>query len=195
MEIPEIMSSTTTRSQAITDIIQSVAYEQAALAHIINAEGEKLQKAVFLENNSTAVLLTNNSIKKIISAATLLEIVLLNKLELFKDFLCPEPEPSIPVENVKITIIPPDLGRVVTKKDNQHFTIGKQNATTEAGSCLIELAPDYPLSLVSAPMGVSLSGSILTIDYSVVSSGQIILTTGVDECEMQVFIEFFQSNE
>ncbi len=34
------------RYQAITDIIQSVALEQTALAHILNAEGEKIQKVI-----------------------------------------------------------------------------------------------------------------------------------------------------
>ena len=40
MGMPVISSSNITRSQAITDIIQSVALEEAALSHILNAEGE-----------------------------------------------------------------------------------------------------------------------------------------------------------
>lgn len=42
--MPIITPSKTSRSQAITDIIQSVALEQTALSHILNAEGEKIQK-------------------------------------------------------------------------------------------------------------------------------------------------------
>ena len=38
MGMPEIRSSNVTRSQAITDILQSIALEEAALAHILNAE-------------------------------------------------------------------------------------------------------------------------------------------------------------
>lgn len=44
MGMPIIQSSNATRQQAITDIIESVALEQAALAHILNAEGKKIQK-------------------------------------------------------------------------------------------------------------------------------------------------------
>ena len=46
MGMPVITASTTTREQAITDLIQSVALEETALSHILNAEGEKIQKVV-----------------------------------------------------------------------------------------------------------------------------------------------------
>ena len=36
------------RSQAVSDLLESVALQQAALAHILNAEGEKLQKVLSL---------------------------------------------------------------------------------------------------------------------------------------------------
>ena len=49
MGMPEIRSSNVTRSQAITDILQSIALEEAALAHILNAEGEKLQCAISMD--------------------------------------------------------------------------------------------------------------------------------------------------
>ena len=48
MGMPVITASTTTRDQAITDLIQSVALEETALSHILNAEGEKIQKMVAL---------------------------------------------------------------------------------------------------------------------------------------------------
>lgn len=40
MGMPVITASATTRDQAITDLIQSVALEETALSHILNAEGE-----------------------------------------------------------------------------------------------------------------------------------------------------------
>lgn len=46
MGMPIIRPSRATRQQSITDIIESVALEQTALSHILNAEGEKLQKAL-----------------------------------------------------------------------------------------------------------------------------------------------------
>lgn len=42
MGMPVITASATTRDQAITDLIQSVALEETALSHILNAEGEKI---------------------------------------------------------------------------------------------------------------------------------------------------------
>ena len=41
MGMPVITASTTTRTQAITDIIQSVSLKETALSLILNAEGEK----------------------------------------------------------------------------------------------------------------------------------------------------------
>lgn len=46
MSMPIIEPSNTSRPQAITDIIESVALEQTALSHILNAEGEKIQYAL-----------------------------------------------------------------------------------------------------------------------------------------------------
>lgn len=194
MSMPVIIASTTTRPQAITDMIESVALEQTALSHILNAEGEKLQKVVRLETDTENLRLTNASIQKTINAVTLLEIVLTKKLDLFDGCLCPVPEPCVPVENVEIALIPPDLGRVVTKIDNQNFTISKESVTMLSGQASIIVTPSYPLSLVSAPDGVSLSENILTIDYSVVTEGNIVLATGTGDCEIQINIEFFDIN-
>ena len=48
MGMPVITASTTTRNQAVTDIIQSVALEETALSHILNAEGEKIHRKLLL---------------------------------------------------------------------------------------------------------------------------------------------------
>lgn len=50
MDMPVITPIITTRSQAITDIIESVALEETALSHILNAEGEKIQKMVAMDD-------------------------------------------------------------------------------------------------------------------------------------------------
>ena len=57
MGMPVITASSTTRDQAITDLIQSVALEETALSHILNAEGEKIQKMVALPDVTPEVLL------------------------------------------------------------------------------------------------------------------------------------------
>jgi len=77
------------RCQAITDLIESVALEETALAHILNAEGEKLQRIITAPNVSPTVLLqANQSVQSLTGAVTQLESILLSKLELFNDCLC-----------------------------------------------------------------------------------------------------------
>lgn len=60
MGMPVITASATTRTQAITDIIQSIALQETALSHILNAEGEKIQKMVALPDVTPEVLLATN---------------------------------------------------------------------------------------------------------------------------------------
>lgn len=93
MGMPVIQSSNTTRTQAITDIIQSVALEETALSHILNAEGEKIQKMVAMEDVAPEVLLaTNKSVESMVHAVTRLEMILHSKLSVFQDCLCPQNE-------------------------------------------------------------------------------------------------------
>ena len=88
MGMPIITPGTSTRCQAITDIITSVALEQTALSHILNAEGEKIQKVVFLSTTSSEMLAVNKSVENMVKSITRLEMVLQGKLELFEDCLC-----------------------------------------------------------------------------------------------------------
>lgn len=89
MGMPVIVPSSATRCQAITDIVASVALEQAALAHILNAEGEKLQKVVgMLLVSPEQLLATNRSVERMVNAVSRLEMVLQSKLEMFGECLC-----------------------------------------------------------------------------------------------------------
>lgn len=89
MGMPIITPSETTRCQAVTDIIESVALEQTALSHILNAEGEKLQKAVNLAEISPAQLLQfNKSVEQMVRTVAQLEMILQAKLQLFNDCFC-----------------------------------------------------------------------------------------------------------
>lgn len=76
------------RAQAITDIIESVSLEQTAISHILNAEGEKIQKAVELGFNNEDMLKINASVKSMTNTISKLESVLTSKLSLFEDGLC-----------------------------------------------------------------------------------------------------------
>lgn len=86
-------SSTTTvaplpRSQAITDLFESVALQQTALSHILNAEGEKLQKILSADVSVEKILLTNKSVESMVNSVADLEMILEDKLNLFKDCHC-----------------------------------------------------------------------------------------------------------
>lgn len=88
MGMPIITPSNTTRCQAITDIVESVALEQTALSHILNAEGEKIQKILAGSPTVDQMLAVNKSVKSMVNAITRLEMVLQSKLEMFEDCLC-----------------------------------------------------------------------------------------------------------
>ena len=90
MGMPIITPGHGTRPQAITDIITSVALEQTALSHILNAEGEKIQKVVASTNCVEEMLEVNKSVKSMVNAITRLEVLLQLKLEMFEDCLCEE---------------------------------------------------------------------------------------------------------
>ncbi len=87
-------TSTTTvapqpRIQAISDLMESVALQQAALSHILNAEGEKLQKILsFQDITHETVLAANRSVESMVNAIANLEINLQSKLELFRECSC-----------------------------------------------------------------------------------------------------------
>lgn len=72
-------------TQECSDILESIALQEAALAHILNAEGEKLQKAIAQSCSCCDLLKVNESVKKTIVQVTHLEQVLFNKLEVVKE--------------------------------------------------------------------------------------------------------------
>lgn len=83
MGTPVITPGTATRTQAITDIIEAIALQETALSHILNAEGEKMQAVIAMEDISGAELLElNRSVELLVGAVTRLEIILQSKLEL-----------------------------------------------------------------------------------------------------------------
>jgi|GEM_PF-3948865 len=67
--------------QSICDLIESAALTQTALAHILNAEGEKIQKAVAVCENVNDLLEVNRSVNKTIISTTQLEQALYQQLD------------------------------------------------------------------------------------------------------------------
>ena len=76
------------KPQAIADVIESIALEEAGLAHIINAEGEKIQKALELANNINDLIDINSSVKDTLTNVIKLQMLLQFKLEEIGKFHC-----------------------------------------------------------------------------------------------------------
>lgn len=74
--------------QAITDLIESIALEETALSHILNAEGEKLQKAIGMEDITLCQLLdVNADVANMVNTVNELENTLKDKLEFISNNL------------------------------------------------------------------------------------------------------------
>lgn len=72
---------------AAASLLQSIAFEEAAISHILNAEGEKLQKAISMDCDQKDLIEINKSVEDMVEKITALEIVLKAKLELIVPIL------------------------------------------------------------------------------------------------------------
>lgn len=88
MSMPVITPGTVTREQAISDIIESVALQETGLSHILNAEGEKIQKVVAIATSPADLLAVNKSVESMVNAVSRLELILQSKIELFSCVIC-----------------------------------------------------------------------------------------------------------
>lgn len=83
------------RCKAITELIESVAKQQEALADILDAEHHKVEKlcdpCCIAANDLICV---NRSLERVLAAVTRLELALQLKLDLFHGCLCPEEDCS-----------------------------------------------------------------------------------------------------
>lgn len=99
MSTPNMPPRPVSRCQAITDIIESIAQEQAALGRILSAEAEKLEKIVCICAHPHELLKANQSVDRLIHSVHHLEMILQSKLEMFEDCLCPCSCPPRPMED------------------------------------------------------------------------------------------------
>jgi hypothetical protein len=89
MGMPIIEGSNTTKIQALTDILVSISLEEAAIAHILNAEGEKIQKVVADQESTTCELLCiNKSVDTLAETLTNLVMLLKSKTKLVLNDKC-----------------------------------------------------------------------------------------------------------
>lgn len=92
MSLPEIPQLTPPPAipvkNAISLILVSIALEEIALSHIINAEGEKIQKAIAVSNCVDQLINVNASVDKtlrnVIKKEILLELKMVEALEALK---------------------------------------------------------------------------------------------------------------
>lgn len=73
------------RSQAIANLIESIALEGTGLSHIINAEGEKVQAAIAMlvgTSNTQALVDVNSSVQETLKIISKIEMLLEYKLEI-----------------------------------------------------------------------------------------------------------------
>ena len=94
MSVPKFPESDAIPSceESISSIIMSIAMEEAALSHILNAEGEKLQHAIAAcacncDRGIEQLLKVNASVSALIDQITDLQIILKNKLCIATKFL------------------------------------------------------------------------------------------------------------
>ena len=99
--------TTLTRDQALDAILTSIAMEEVALSHIINAEGEKIKYILKSAQENKAdvcdVLKVNESVSSMLEQVNDMQIILKNKLRWALKYLpkpeeppCPEPKPPCP---------------------------------------------------------------------------------------------------
>ncbi len=89
MSMPKISTNChpISRDQAINDFIESIALEETALSHILNAEGEKLQKAIEISSCVDELLSVNCSVESMVKSITELIMVLKGKMDSLQDLL------------------------------------------------------------------------------------------------------------
>lgn len=92
MSAPELPPKTI--EESIADLIQSIALEEAALAHILNAEGEKIQKLLSLCNDAEELIRFQHGLSTILQAVIKTEMLLQFKLEKLTDLIGGGPIPT-----------------------------------------------------------------------------------------------------
>lgn len=123
MSIPFIIPGFGSRERAITDMIESTALQKTALAHIMNAEGEKIQATLLTQGFNTAeVLEVNDSVIGMLYNITRLELILEAKLSILSDLsildtFLPE-NPALPLESLIPTSISKEKENVNKKSTN-----------------------------------------------------------------------------
>ena len=93
MSMPELPESEDilTRDEAINAILTSIALEETALSHIMNAEGEKIQYILEQCTDANKVIEINESVSDTLDRVIDLQLILKNKMRLAEKFVDTKP--------------------------------------------------------------------------------------------------------
>ena len=87
MSMPKIECAHIDKCCAASSLLQSIALEETAISHILNAEGEKLQKAISLSCDLKDLIEINKAVGDMVDKLTTLETILKTKLDFIKPIL------------------------------------------------------------------------------------------------------------
>ncbi len=177
MGMPIITPGTGTRDQAITDLIQSVALQETALAHIINAEGEKMQAIIQMPDVTTEQLMElNDSVNRMLNSVARLEMLFQTKLELFPVDAPVTPEPGLTapaqLSNIDVgsVIIDIPLDAAAAEADAIALAINAAQNQVAAGYTVTFEVENYTSGTIVQPVfarAVSVAYWLLTGRYRV----------------------------
>ena len=128
MSAPEIPERT--QEEALTDLLESIALEEMALAHIMNAEGEKIQAIAGMMEDGTITgeeaIEQQETIMRVLRMPIKQQMLLQFKLEDvldFKEELELPPEPPIEVQSNIATVTAVGNGVIVTDSQEAFYNI------------------------------------------------------------------------
>lgn len=91
METMQAPRPDNSRCKAISDLIDAVAEQQEALAKILEAEHQKIEKTTQMcDVDVDDLVRIDKSVERVLAAITRLELALQLKLDLFRECLCPD---------------------------------------------------------------------------------------------------------
>ena len=89
MSMPNFDVGGVTCMQSVANLLQSVALEEAGLAHIINAEGQKIEKCIEKACGCNELIKINESVSDTLKNVIKLQMLLQFKLEEVAKIQCP----------------------------------------------------------------------------------------------------------
>jgi hypothetical protein len=206
MGMPIIEGSSTTKTQALTDILVSIALEEAAIAHILNAEGEKLQSIIADEQSTHQDLLhVNKSVDNLADNLTNIVMLLKSKTRLalhdkcYANYCisCSDYKLALETEDGTIIQIPADeLGDLPIPVSEGYIFI--PNNTLSNSTLQVKTIPNSNVELTTLLFEGGINITIHPADTFVISylpefegAGIIARVTFGDHCTRNIVIGIF----